>query len=295
MIRKNAAVPDNFFELREMDSIQAYAMAYGDLIAKRYEDLNIVCFPRFPLDIDVDFFRSIQLPPQFKKVGTVNGIDKPILIRSGDKLIFDHTHILLQIFGGDRMIATYAQSQIRSVNDQIRRGLNQLFPRYRSLTEANITWRLTETVEEGMHADGFLGGKPTPPEAKGRFQRVKLFINIDSQPRKWWTSFTLGEALKKCRSKLPGSMPDDADMVATALSYGDLLADAPHHEVDIPPMGAVMGEAQAIFHSVRYGRRMIAAEFMCLTEHMLDPSKHIQARLPGWLGDAGIGISEAVA
>ncbi len=295
MIRKNGAVPDNFFELRELDSIQAYAMAYGDLIAKRYEDLNIVCFPRFPLDIDVDFFRAVQVPAQFKKVGTVNGLDRPILIRSGDKIMFDHTHVLLQIFG-DRMIATYAQTQIRSVNDQIRRGLNQLFPRYRSLTEANITWRLTETVDEGMHVDGFLKGKPTPPEAKGRFHRVKLFINIDSQPRKWWTSFTMGETLKRYRSKLPDSMPDDADIVANVISNSGFLGDGePHHEIDIPPMGAVMGEAQAISHAVRYGRRMIAAEFMCLTEHMLDPCKHTQARLPGWLGDAGIGISEAVA
>jgi hypothetical protein len=294
MIRKNASVPDNFFELREMESIQAYAMAYGDQIAKRYEDLDIVYFPRFPLDIDADFFRVMQVPAQFKKVGTVNGLDKPILIRNADKVMFDHTHVLHQIFG-DRMIAAYAQTQIRSVNDQIRRGLHLLFPRYASLTEANITWRLTETIEEPMHIDGFLGGKPTPPQIKGRYHRVKLFINIDSEPRKWWTSYTMPETLKRYRGQLPASLPDDADQVACAIAERKFLWQAPHHEIDIPPMGAVMGEAQGLSHAVRYGRRMIAAEFMCLAEHMLDPSKQCQAKLKGWLGDANIGIADAAA
>lgn len=294
MIRKNASVPDNFFELPEMDSIQAYALAYGDEIARRYENLDIIYFPRFPIEIDADFFRVAQVPAHLKKMGTANGIDKPIIVRDGDKIVFNTTHILNQIFG-ERMTAAYAQTQIRSVNDQIRRGLNLLFPRYRSLMEANITWRLTETVEEPMHLDGFLGGKPTPPQVKGKYHRVKLFINIDNQSRKWWTSYTLPETLKRYRADLPACLPDDADQVATEIAERKFLWQAPYHEIDIPPMGAVIGEAQAISHAVRFGRRMIAAEFMCLAEHMLDPRKNTQARLGAWLADAGIGIADAAA
>jgi hypothetical protein len=291
MIRRNTDIIDNIFELRRHESIDEYSRTYGDELARRYEDLSILYIPYFPLDIDLEFFQSLTFPAEFKKVGTTNGIEKSLVVREGSNLMVDQSHVLLKIFP-DAMVALYAQNQIATVNAQIRNGLRALFPKYYSLRQSNITWRLTTTIGEGLHVDGFLNGKPTPPEVKGRYQRVKLFINIDSEPRRWWTSYPLPELLKRYRHQFPGGLPDDADMVTYQISGKPWLLDAPHHEIDFPTLAAVTGESQGIPHAIVYGRRMIAAEFFCETRDMLDPRKNVQASLKRWITDAGISLKE---
>ncbi len=288
-IRRNPAVPDNIFELEPQNLMSNYARVYGDEIARRYEDLNIIYFPYFPITLDLEFLHSISLPPKFKKLGTRDGIEKSLFARDGNTHYFDANNFLLKAFP-EPQLAGYFQNQVISGNWQIREALRTLLPHYLSLTEGNITWRLTETINEGMHVDGFGGGKPTKPSNKGRLQRIKLFVNIDSEPRKWRTSFTLPEMLKRYANRLPPAVADDADLLSYRIGGVGFLHEAPYHEIDIPPMGAVMGEASAIAHAVRYGRRMIACEFFCHSVDMLDPAKQPQNAVKGWLADAGIGI-----
>jgi hypothetical protein len=149
---------------------------------------------------------------------------------------------------------------------------------------------MTETLNEGLHVDGFLGGKPTPPELKGRFQRIKLFINIDSEPRRWWTSYILPELFKRYPHNFADGLPDDADQMTYRISRAPWTQSLPHHEIDFPTLAAVTGESQGIPHAIRYGRRVIVAEFMCLNDDMLDPGKHVQASLRRWYNDAGIKL-----
>lgn len=168
--------------------------------------------------------------------------------------------------------------------------MRTLLPRYYSLTEGNITWRLTETLNEGMHADGFNRGHPSSPESKGRSHRVKLFINIDSELRKWWTSCALPETLRRCHGRFPQGLPADVDQLSYLLQYEGVFRDLPYHEIDIPPMGAVLAEGSGIAHAVPFGRRLVAAEFFCATVDMLAPEKQPDVALPGWLKAAGIPI-----
>lgn len=289
-IRRNPALPDNIFELAPQHSIGDYARVYGDEITRRYEDLNIIYFPYFPLKLDLEFLHSLTFPPQLKKLGTRSGIEKPLFARDGTSFSVDADNILLKAFGGVAPLAGYFQHQVMSGNGQLRQALRTLLPRYYSLSEGNITWRMCETIKEGMHVDGFGQGKPTLPEEKGRLHRIKLFVNIDFEPRKWWTSYTMPEMLKRYADRLPPAVADDSDMLAYRIGGVGFLHDAPYHEIDIPPLGAVMGEASAIAHAVRFGRRMIACEFFCLSSDMMDPAKQPQNAVKGWLADAGIGI-----
>ena len=83
-IRRNPAVPDNIFELEPQNLMSNYARVYGDEIARRYEDLNIIYFPYFPITLDLEFLHSISLPPKFKKLGTRDGIEKSLFARDGN-------------------------------------------------------------------------------------------------------------------------------------------------------------------------------------------------------------------
>lgn len=289
MIRRNPEVPDNFFELARHETIGSYARTYGDEIARRYEHLNIIYIPYFPLALDLDFLRALTFPTRLKKVGSVNGIGEPAFKREGDVIGFSPNPVLFNALP-QKIVVGYLQQQIADVNWQVRNALRLLFPRYFSLAEGNITWRMTETIDEVMHLDGYHGGKPTPAAMKGMSHRIKLFVNIDSEPRKWRTSYTLPEILKRCRGRFPQGLPDDVDQLAYHLQYQGILPALPYHEVDIPPMGAVLAEGAAIAHAVRYGRRLIVDECHCHRQDMLAPEKQPQAALRGWLDAAGIPV-----
>ena len=60
--------------------------------------------------------------------------------------------------------------------------------------------------------------------------------------------------------------------------------------LDFPTLAAVTGEAQGIPHAIRYGRRVIVAEFHCLSTDMLDPGKQVEFGLRQWLADADIKL-----
>ena len=147
-----------------------------------------------------------------------------------------------------------------------------LFPSYHSLQDVNITWRLTETHEEGMHLDYFDGGAPTMPGAK-LAHRVKIFINVDSEPRRWRTSFDLPGVLDKCREQLPTEMPDDLNVVNMVIDKVGVLKNLPFHNLAYPTMSAVICNGEAVAHEVIYGQRTVGAEFMCYQHDMLDPKE----------------------
>lgn len=195
MITQHPDVPFNFFILDSHKSIGDYARAYGDEIARRYENYDAIYFPHFPLNFDLEFFQNLRMPADVAKIGTTNGIENSLYKRGPDSISHDPEHVLFKLYGMNPL-AGYAQHQIQSVNGQISEALRALFPRYFSLARANITYRLTETKDGGLHFDVFKGGRPFG-DANNMIRRIKLFINVDTKPRHWHTSFTLRDALVK--------------------------------------------------------------------------------------------------
>jgi hypothetical protein len=290
MIKRNPAIPDNIFELKRQESFGDYARLYKDEIAQRYEQLNIIYIPYFPLKFDLAFFQTLTFPPELAKVGTKNGISNEVFVRDGNNLKVDSTHILVRVAQNQPVLANYLRNQISSVNAQVEMGLRILFPRYYSLKEFNTTWRLTETRDQVMHIDGFQDGRPLSAAQKNS-HRIKIFINIDSEPRRWRTSYTLPELFNRCRQKLPAYLPNDADQIAHILGKTDVFEEAPYHEIEFPTLSAVLVEAQVVGHSVLYGRRMIAGEYSCSASDMLDPTRNVHAALPHWLQLSGLNIN----
>jgi hypothetical protein len=285
MIEKHPDVPDHFFVLDRHEQIGDYARTYGDELARRYENYQVLYFPHFPIAFDLPLIRALTIPDVFSKVGVANGIEDPIFKRSGIDLSFNRDHILFKMFQQEAL-AGYVQAQIKAGNDQIREALRTLFPKYFSLMCGNITWRLTDTPEGDLHIDCFNKGQRLNDHMNS-FHRIKLFINSDTEPRLWRTSFSLPEVLARYRDALPGTLPLDRNAIASIMVGLNLLKDAPGHSVAYPPLSAVAVNAEAVFHQVVRGRKVIAAEFLCAGADMLNPKLLTHAQLPGWLAQNG--------
>jgi hypothetical protein len=290
MIRLDPALADHFLVLERHESFEDYARAYGDAIAEHYENRGVVVVPSMPIDFDRQFFLGLQMPARWKKIGTINGIERPVLGADGNP---DPKHPFVAGFG-DVELARHAQEEIARFNSQLRRGLAMLLAPYRRIYEGNISWRLCETVEEGLHVDVFNRGRPMDPEYKS-LHRIKIFINIDDEPRRWRTSLDLPGILKRARGLLPRALPDDLNVVNDLIDKLDALKDAPAHRVDYPTLSAVLVNAELVGHEVLYGRRVIAGEFACAQDEMLDPAKHSYGCLARWIEDAGYAIDPDAA
>jgi hypothetical protein len=282
-------VADRFLVLEAEESFGDYARAHRDRLAEHYEEHGVIVLPRVPINFDLEFFQGLSFPAEWKKIGTVNGIEAPLIERRGGRVGVNHQHPLLDLFK-QVPLASYVQSQIASFNAQLRAGLRALFPRYFSLQEANITWRLTETSKEGLHLDVFDGGAPLSRELKAR-HRLKVFINIDSEARTWRVSHDLPEVLKRCRSAMPAALPDDINVVNSVIDKLGVLDELPGHKVDYPPLSAVIVNAELVAHEVLRGRRLVAGEFWCDERDMIDPVKHSHRSLARWLADGGYQIA----
>ncbi len=293
MISKNAEVPDNFLVLEEKESFGEYARAYGDDLARHYENRGIIYMPRIPIHFDRDFFQLLTFPKILKKVGTAEFIDAPLIVRDGASLQWNERHILGKLFP-QKEAALYAQAQIASFNAQLRKGLAQLFPRYYSLDEGNISWRLTETQPEGLHFDVFNNGQPFPKAAQD-LHRVKIFVNIDAAPRIWRTGLDMPGVLRACRGELPDALPADINVISHVMDKRRVMLDMPTHKVEYPALSAILVNAELVAHEVLFGRRMVAGEFFCHSRDMLEPALHSYAAVRDWLAENHYTIADNAA
>jgi len=289
MIKKNKNIPDNFFILERCETFGEYARRYGDEIVERFEALDIIYFPFFPLDLDLEFFQALVMPQSLPKPGINNGLDQSVIVRNKDKIEFNEEHILKIITQNNKM-AVYIQNQIFNVHCQIREGIRTLFPRYYSLKQGNNTWRFTNIKGTGLHYDFYHDGdgKLFPLNDNQKIsQKIKLFINLDSKPRIWHTSYTLPKFLIEKRNSLPHDLPNDLNLLNGFIDTSRTLYDCPHHDIHYPTLSAVMTNTEAVSHHIEHGDRVIGAQFWCSESDMMYPEKNIQKQLPHWLEEGG--------
>lgn len=276
-ITRSAAVPDNILELDRKETIRDYAMAYGDKIADAYEADQLVFFPYFPLPTDPRLFQHMSFPAEWKKVGVHSGLTKDVLVFRNNTIEVDGEHPLVKSIG-NAQFAAYVQHQLSMAVVGIDAAVARLFPAYRSLSLINCTFRFTETRDEGMHIDSFHDGVALPDQLKQK-HRLKVFINIDSLPRQWRTSFDVWQILDRYSEQLPHPLPNDLNVLNLKINQSGLLATVPYHEINFPPLSAVVANSEVIAHQVLFGRRTIVAEYHCDARDMRDPKRLSHARL----------------
>jgi hypothetical protein len=278
IVERNPDIDDNIVVLDRHDSIHGYVNAYGDRLADWYEDHKAIVIPYWPLPIDLEFLQSITMPPKFKKIGSVNGIDGPLFVRKGEKFVGTNPLLILDL---SMMEKIYLRDQIQMAFRQIRLDIARLFGRYR-LVEANITFRGVPTRDEGMHLDVFASG------GDAHMHRLKFFINIDSRNREWRTSYSLLRALEVYHDLLGDIGPDISRNElnrAVTEKLGRLL---PRHRISYPTLSCVIANGETVFHEVTYGNRMIAGEFFTVSQTMRSPEKFIGRQVAETMQRLGI-------
>lgn len=265
--------------LERQPTFEQYYTRYGDEIAERYERGTVIVVPFLPIQCDLEFLQSVTFPKSMKKAGVVNGLDRDLLTRNADEVGWNPQHVLNQALGaGPKTL--YLYDQIVHVNQQVRIGLRQLFPRYFGLKELNLTWRFTQTENEVMHYDGY----PSQGLNKAmHWLRIKFFINVDSLPRVWRVSHHLSHVLTTCFDPRLDPMPTDINTVNTLIGTTDVLFKEPAHRIEWPAMAAVFANGDATAHEVVFGRRAIGGDFAVPTQEMLLPEHQLERQLPKWL------------
>jgi hypothetical protein len=260
-LNKHPYVPDNIVVLDPQESIAGYQAAYGDQIARWYEQDKVILFPSFPVPADLDYLAQVSLPEDFKKIGLVSGICQPLVsCWSAETKDFVIKNRLFET-GLPPVEVIYLHQQICQIFQHLMDHVPKLFPRYRFMENAgNITFRFCPTRDEGMHIDSFPG--------TSRIHRVKLFVNFDTEPRQWRVSCSSFDLIQRLRRQLPDPLPDNMNEVNRLLN--GLIAEVPAHEVHFPRLSCVLANGETVAHQVVYGNRMVAFEWRVDPETMID-------------------------
>src|SRR3546814_9806625 len=132
-----------------------------------------------------------------------------------------------------------------------------------------------------MHLDIFKRSLP--------LHRLKMFINIDAEPRIWNTSFTLRRVLELYRDELEDLPPDIDRMELNRIINDRLATDLPSHRLSYPPLCCVIANGETVLHPVVYGNRMIGIEYLVQPEKMLNPGKFTASAAPALMQQLGYG------
>jgi hypothetical protein len=167
------------------------------------------------------------------------------------------------------------------VNQQIRLGLHQLFPRYFAMREGNMTWRFTPSENEVMHYDSY--GSEKGKHIKD--MRIKFFVNLDAQPRIWRVSHHLSHMLANCFDPRLAEIGTTTTLndITRIIGTTDVLFEEPAHRIEWPALAAVFANGDIISHELVYGHRAVGGDFSVKSEDMLHPELQAERQLPSWL------------
>jgi hypothetical protein len=195
-------------------------------------------------------------PPNWKKIGTVNGITlPPIVLRDG---AFHRTQNPLCAVVKDDASLLKLYSELLRIELGFKLLVREALPAFRNIEWYNCTFRFTKTENEPPHLDNFGGGAPFAP--KDRLRRLKFFLNVDAQPRIWNVGPTLQDVLAFSKLPLERPLPDDLNVLCARLYESGALNDTPMVRVEIPPRGVVFANGSTVVHQVVYGNRMVGLE-----------------------------------
>ena len=136
-------------------------------------------------------------------------------------------------------------------------------------------WRLNTILNENMHVDQY------SDEIEQHFAR--MFVNLDSQPRIWQTSWTADDMVRNQRGKIPprfleGKTRGQIWSELSALTFGrdarEWWDDQPRHVAYFDPGDVWIVDSRQIAHQIFYGRRALSIDFLVEKESMKNPDRH---------------------
>jgi hypothetical protein len=274
-IKLSPELPDSFVEMDWRDSAKD-PVGFSETLVRRYEDGQIIILRNSPISADYELLNRILLPPgrRYKKMGD-HLFEWPRLRADSwglhAQLLKDHPRDYLAV-----------RREIRRASATIREWTQQVFSNYR-ITGGPCSWRFTPTGHEHMHIDSF-GSLGDEPEK----WYIRLFLNVDYQPRQWRVSHTL-ESLASTHYERAG-MADwregrGSDFCREMSSFvfgskSEPVHDTqPYHEIEWETGDVWLVDTRMQSHQVVSGRRMMATGFEVDPSSMQDPSKSLDQRV----------------
>jgi hypothetical protein len=134
-------------------------------------------------------------------------------------------------------------------------------------------WRLNTIRRENLHVDTYRN--PLPDHF------ARLFINLDTQPRIWNTSYTIGQMYEKFGRKMPDKAFEGDDLnrfwhILAMTAFGDSrhMDNEPRHAIFFEPGDVWVVDSRQVAHQIFYGRRAVSIDFFVPRDAMHDPTKH---------------------
>lgn len=235
---------------------------------KEYESAKVITFPNLKLDIDFDFWASLDAEqfPALKKFG--------------------HSPDLSNL---TNMTQAVSKAQSKGVPDdligtmckEMSKFYATLLPVYQSIFsdyefhKTNVVWRLNTIRTENMHLDCY--ANPSP------YHFARMFVNLDTQPRIWQTSWPYEDVVKLARGKVPADVLETAtandlwyyiNKSVFGKSSREWWDDQPRHVAYFDPGDVWIVDSRQVSHQIFYGRRAASIDFFIKPEKMLDPGKY---------------------
>lgn len=253
-------------------------------ITTSYELGKTILLKNVSIDFDADFLESVRFPTSvnFKKF-------------KSNRFLEDKSHssaaslsILEECFDGDNERFDYFYQQAKSINNQISEVAKRLFPDYEILNPS-ITWRLNETINENLHVDVY--NKDLP------HHHLRIFVNLDTIPRIWHTSYTLDYLLKHKLHLLNTAFLRDASpgQVCYALNFAVFKGfeeagreGCPKHIAFFEPGEVWLVDSRKVSHQIFYGRKALSTEFSISKTSMYEPRLHYFDLVNSYLDQGGV-------
>jgi hypothetical protein len=282
-IFRNKELEDYFIEVDCSD----LSGVVPDDICRYYEVGQVILLSGFKVDFDKEFIASVNFPDTPKSLKKFPS-HKFLELEARESRYFGlksllcsarhqpslSGQVLQQVFQGNRQRFCYFKEQVRHVNNQILFLCQALFPMYERIHDS-ITWRFSETRNENMHVDIYTEDLPE--------HHLRLFVNMDTVPRLWNTSWTLEQMLQSHLDKLDPLFVQQATSgrICHDLNFQVFgrMRDAgrdgqPRHIAFFEPGEVWLVDSRKVSHQIVYGRRAISTDFAIVRQSMLDQDQH---------------------
>jgi 3-deoxy-D-manno-oct-2-ulosonic acid (Kdo) hydroxylase len=263
----------DFFAHMDWRESKSDPLGFKTELLRNYETGSVIILKNSPFSIDYGLLNKLYLPKgqQYQKL-SYKTLIYPRMYKA------DIAKFMLTKFARTPVLYFKLRREILRVTKEVRLFVRDVFKPYR-IRKESVSWRFTPTGPEPLHVDWF---RPTDD-----LHYVRMFINIDEQPRVWTVSHQLEELIARnyATAELAElSSPSNSIIdrinhrVLNPISY-EPASETDRHVVEFTQGDVWLCETRINSHQIFSGRRLVATDFYVDPSSMLDPEQRVEARV----------------